>query len=205
MELVKELKLQGFNMVSTKPIVHCQVFEDNSGALEIAKVPKMCPCTKHINIKYHHFRDSVDRGEISLHVINTNDQPADVLTKPLNEAKLAQHCQFIQGWSRTNNAERECQNTDYGMPNQSQCHSKPNSKKVSFNWSFSSFDDASFLQWCIMTHLTSLPDYYGRVPVEFDHGKLTHLQCSLILHQVYTFTPKISKIFDIITVSRRLM
>ncbi len=133
MELVKELKLQGFNMVSTKPIVHCQVFEDNSGALEIAKVPKMCPCTKHINIKYHHFRDSVDRGEISLHVINTNDQPADVLTKPLNEAKLAQHCQFIQGWSRTNNAERECQNTDYGMPNQSQCHSKPNSKKVSFN------------------------------------------------------------------------
>jgi len=41
MELVKELlKLQGFNMVSTKPIVHCQVFEDNSGALEIAKGPK---------------------------------------------------------------------------------------------------------------------------------------------------------------------
>jgi len=83
----------------------------------------MQPHTKHINIKYHHFRDFVDRGEISLHAINTNDQPADVLTKPLNKAKLAQHHQFIQGWSRMNNAERECQNTDYGMPNQSQCHS----------------------------------------------------------------------------------
>jgi len=86
MELVKELKLQGFNMVSTKPIIHCQVLEDNSGALEIAKVPKMHSHTKHINIKYHHFRDFVDKGEISLHAINTNDQQADVLTKPLNKA-----------------------------------------------------------------------------------------------------------------------
>jgi len=56
------------------------------------------------------------------------------------------------------------QNTDYGMPNQSQHHSKPNSKKVSLSWSFSSVNDASFLQWCIMTHVTSVPDYYGWVP-----------------------------------------
>ena len=41
MELVKDLKLQGFNMVSTKFIVHCQVFEDNSGVLKIANVPTM--------------------------------------------------------------------------------------------------------------------------------------------------------------------
>ena len=62
MELVKELKGQGFGMVSTQPTVHCRVFEDNSGALEIAKVPKMCPCTKHINIKFHHFWDYVECG-----------------------------------------------------------------------------------------------------------------------------------------------
>jgi len=43
MELVKELKGQGFEMVSTQPTVHCRVFEDNSGALKIAKIPKMCP------------------------------------------------------------------------------------------------------------------------------------------------------------------
>jgi len=41
MELAMELKLQGFNMVSTKFIVHCQVFEDNSGVLKIANVPTM--------------------------------------------------------------------------------------------------------------------------------------------------------------------
>jgi len=61
MELVKELKAVGFNMFSTKPTIHCRVFVDNSsGALEIAKVPKMRPRTKHINTKYHHFRDFVD-------------------------------------------------------------------------------------------------------------------------------------------------
>jgi len=43
----------GFNMCSTKPTVYCRDFEDNSGALEIAKVPKTRPRTKHINIKNH--------------------------------------------------------------------------------------------------------------------------------------------------------
>jgi hypothetical protein len=42
--------------------VHCKVFEDNEGAIEIAKVPKMRPRTKHLNIKYHHFREEVRKG-----------------------------------------------------------------------------------------------------------------------------------------------
>jgi len=89
MELVKELKTVRFKMCSTKPTMHCRVSEDSSGALVISKVQKMRPRTKHINIKYHHFRDFVDRGEISLHAINTKDQPADMLTKPLNKAVLS--------------------------------------------------------------------------------------------------------------------
>jgi len=91
MELVKELKAVGFNMFSTKPTVHCRVFEDNSGALEIAIVPKMKPRTKHISIKYHHFKDFVDRCEISLHAINAKNQPANMLTKLLNDAVLSKH------------------------------------------------------------------------------------------------------------------
>ena len=55
------------------PKVHCRVFEDNSGAIEIAKVPKRRPRTKHINIKYHHFRDYVGRGEVTVHPIDTKD------------------------------------------------------------------------------------------------------------------------------------
>ena len=55
MELLKELKAAGFQIRNHIPEVHCKVFEDNSGAIEIAKVPKMRPRTKHINVQYHHF------------------------------------------------------------------------------------------------------------------------------------------------------
>eukprot|EP00957_Ditylum_brightwellii_P049971 3787819-Ditylum_brightwellii.AAC.1 len=34
----------------------CKVFEDNNGCIELVKCPGMRPRTKHIGIKYHHFR-----------------------------------------------------------------------------------------------------------------------------------------------------
>ena len=40
-----------------KPVVRCTVFEDNMGALELAIAPKMRPRTRHIAVKYHHFRE----------------------------------------------------------------------------------------------------------------------------------------------------
>ena len=43
--------------VQSQPTVRCEVFEDNSGALELVMTPKMQPRTKHINVKFHHFRD----------------------------------------------------------------------------------------------------------------------------------------------------
>jgi len=111
MELVKELKSQGYDMVSTQPTVHCRIFEDNSGTLEIAKGPKMRPRTKHINVKFHHFRDYIDHGEITLHAIGTTDQPANMLTKPLAEPILRQHHHTIMGWGGRGNAERECEDS----------------------------------------------------------------------------------------------
>ncbi len=120
MELVKELKSQGFDMVSTQPMVHCRVFEDNSSALEIAKVPKMHLHTKHINIKFHHFWDYVECSEIMLHAINTHNQPADMLTKPLAALTLAQHHATIMSWDRNGNAERECE--DIHLGGSQQCH-----------------------------------------------------------------------------------
>ena len=32
----------------------------------IATVPKMRPRTKHLNIKYHHFREEVRKGTVSI-------------------------------------------------------------------------------------------------------------------------------------------
>ncbi|KAL7546575.1 hypothetical protein ACHAWF_009910 [Thalassiosira exigua] len=33
----------------TEPYVYCKVFEDNFGALELARIPKFRLCIKHIN------------------------------------------------------------------------------------------------------------------------------------------------------------
>ena len=66
MELIKELSQLGIPVPTTQPKLHAKIFEDNSGALEIAKVPKMRPRTKTLNVKYHHFRDYIERGEITI-------------------------------------------------------------------------------------------------------------------------------------------
>jgi hypothetical protein len=86
MQLLKEFKSKGFHTVSTVPRVHCcKAFEDNSGALELARLPKLRPRTKHINVVYHHFRDFVRKGLIEICPIKTTEQIGDLLTKPLSQ------------------------------------------------------------------------------------------------------------------------
>jgi hypothetical protein len=53
--VLQEMREQSFKAVYIKPYVYCKVFENNAGALELARLPKLCPKTKHINICYHHF------------------------------------------------------------------------------------------------------------------------------------------------------
>jgi hypothetical protein len=47
------------------------VFEDNKGCVELATAPKMRSRTKHIALKYHHFRSHVATGEIKIKWIDT--------------------------------------------------------------------------------------------------------------------------------------
>ena len=98
MNTLKEMHSYGVPIASSKSEIFCRVFEDNSGALEMAKVHKYRPRTKHINVKYHHFRDFVTRGEITLHAIGTKEQPADMLTKPVNHNTLTKHRRTMMGW-----------------------------------------------------------------------------------------------------------
>ncbi len=53
MELIKEIMEQKFDMVNAQPHVYCKVFEDNSDTLELARLPRLRPCTNRgCNIKY---------------------------------------------------------------------------------------------------------------------------------------------------------
>ncbi len=85
MNPIDELKTKGFKVICTQPYVYCKVFEDKSGALEFARLPKLHPRTKHINVCYHHFREHVHKGLIKIFPIDTKDQIADTLTKALSQ------------------------------------------------------------------------------------------------------------------------
>ena len=42
----------------------------------------------HMEIKYHYIRDMVQRGEVKLHYVVTDEHIVDVLTKPLSRVKF---------------------------------------------------------------------------------------------------------------------
>ena len=76
MQLLREMKRLKFPVATATPTIKCRVFEDNSGALEMATNHKFRPRTKHLNVKLHHFRDYVARKEISIEKIDTLSQLA---------------------------------------------------------------------------------------------------------------------------------
>lgn len=96
--LIQELRENGFDIGGTLPRIHCKVFEDNSGAIEMAKVPKLRPRTKHINIKYHHFRKAVADGLVTIHAVRSENQLADIFTKPLGVELFERLRRGIMGW-----------------------------------------------------------------------------------------------------------
>ena len=70
-----------------KPDFVCKVHEDNQSCIKMANGIKFSPRTKHIALKYHHFRLHVKSVRVVIHYRLAEEQLADILTKPLsNEA-----------------------------------------------------------------------------------------------------------------------
>jgi hypothetical protein len=69
----------------TKPTI---IFEDNQGCIGLANNPIVNKRTKHIDVKYHYIREKIESQEINLKPIRTQDQVADILTKPLPKPQL---------------------------------------------------------------------------------------------------------------------
>jgi hypothetical protein len=97
MNLLQEMREQNFKVICIEPYVYCKVFEDNAGALELARLPKLRPSTKHINVCYHHFCKHVQKELIKIFPINTKDQTADALTKALAQNVFQHHCRHMCG------------------------------------------------------------------------------------------------------------
>lgn len=67
----------GWKLNLEKPIV----FEDNQGALKLAKNPGFHKRMKHIDIAYHYTREEVNKGTISIHDVRSALNLADGFTK----------------------------------------------------------------------------------------------------------------------------
>lgn len=97
LNLMKEIS-DLFGLTNDKPSFKISVWEDNESCIKVAKSPKFTPRTKHIAIKYHHFRSFVEDGTIDINYIHTGQQLADILTKPLPEKTFRHLRQRLMGW-----------------------------------------------------------------------------------------------------------
>lgn len=98
MDLLEEAREKGVPIESGPPVVRCKAFEDNSGALELARLPKMRPRTKHINVKYHHFREAVEQKRVTILHVPSEEQLGDLLTKNLPRDQFITLRRAIMGW-----------------------------------------------------------------------------------------------------------
>ncbi|PKI62768.1 hypothetical protein CRG98_016867 [Punica granatum] len=91
-QLLRELQLE-----QMKPtVIKC----DNKSAIALAENPVFHGRSKHIDIKYHFIRALVKSGEIVLEFCKSEDQVADMFTKPLKADTLFKLKRMI-GWPRS--------------------------------------------------------------------------------------------------------
>ncbi len=95
MNLLQEMRKQDLKVICTELYDYCKVFEDNLGALELARLPKLRPRTKHIIVCYHLFCKHVCKGLIKIFPIDTKDQITDALTKALAKNEFQRHCCYL--------------------------------------------------------------------------------------------------------------
>jgi hypothetical protein len=62
---------------------------DNQGAIALATLGSQNRRTRHINVRYHFIRDSIESGTITPHYTPTSDMLADGFTKALDRLKFA--------------------------------------------------------------------------------------------------------------------
>eukprot|EP00253_Pinus_taeda_P021894 PITA_21894 len=84
------------------------IYCDNQSCIKLSADPVFHDRSKHIDIRYHHTRDCVQRRIMLLSYIPTEDQDADVLTKALTRSKFEYHKGRIGVVDNPYLVEREC-------------------------------------------------------------------------------------------------
>ena len=86
------------DLITPTSRISCRVYEDNNACITMAITNTFSPRTNHIALKYHHFRLAVQRKQIEILPIDTLEQIADILTKPLQNEKFIYLRYKLMGW-----------------------------------------------------------------------------------------------------------
>ena len=68
--------------------VRAMLYIDNQGALKLIKNPEYHSRTKHIDVRVHFIREKYYENLFDISYIPTNEQLADIFTKPLCKEKF---------------------------------------------------------------------------------------------------------------------
>ena len=68
---------------------------DNNGAIAQAKEPRSHQRSKHILRRYHLIRENIERGDVKICRVPTDDNVVDPLTKPLAQSKHDGHTRAL--------------------------------------------------------------------------------------------------------------
>jgi hypothetical protein len=60
-----------------------KIFVDNKSAIALAKNPVFHYRSKHIDTRYHYIRECIERKDVQVEHVKSQDQVADIFTKPL--------------------------------------------------------------------------------------------------------------------------
>ena len=105
LEFTKEMRSYHIKSHPATPKIHCKIFEDNSGAIKMARTPKICPCTKHTYNAYHLFCEYTQpasdgaKPTVEIVPVSTEEQLGDMLTKPLPAPAFIKFHKTLLGWS----------------------------------------------------------------------------------------------------------
>lgn len=78
--------LDDLKLKNSSPVT---IYEDNQGCIGMAK---NCESkrSKHIDVKHHFVRDHISNGNVRIEYVRTEDQLADLFTKPMDAGRLGQ-------------------------------------------------------------------------------------------------------------------
>ena len=73
------------------------IYGDNQGAIALSKNPVNRQRSKHIDVKYHFIRTTLNEGKIDIVYCPSEEMVADILTKPVPKVRIIKFKSWMFG------------------------------------------------------------------------------------------------------------